>query len=405
MATVFISHVEEDQKLALEIASGLERAGYSTWYYERDSSPGLSYLLQVNRAIEACHVFVLVISPRALDSVQVTAEVVRAHETGKSFVPVRTGISHEEFRRRKPEWSMAVGAAASIAVPETGTTAILPEILEGLGLLAAERERRGWHGDNASAGALRPPAASARAAGHTTRRRAWKWASAGAGALIVMLLVLYGPGRDRQKPQAGDATRSAVEPPPSVASSPAASPAPPAGPANGRAGGIDASSASPPAPNPAATIPAAAAAGRAARDRVPRCPESSARAFRRVLERGRLEARDDLNDVTYAFVICEERDTANGTVEMQIIGSSTTGTKWSGENAARKAADMDSRGTACEPTGTPPVRSSGATVRRSIVYVLCQEGGAPTSIAVHATTLKADASPYPEKVLRVAWPR
>ena len=31
-------------------------AGYSTWYYERDSSPGLSYLLQVNRAIEACQV-------------------------------------------------------------------------------------------------------------------------------------------------------------------------------------------------------------------------------------------------------------------------------------------------------------------------------------------------------------
>ena len=54
MATIFISHVEEDQALALEIAGGLERASYTTWYYERDSSPGPSYLLQVNGAIEAC---------------------------------------------------------------------------------------------------------------------------------------------------------------------------------------------------------------------------------------------------------------------------------------------------------------------------------------------------------------
>jgi hypothetical protein len=50
MVSVFISHVEEDQALALEIARRLETAGFTTWYYERDSEPGISYLLQVHAA-------------------------------------------------------------------------------------------------------------------------------------------------------------------------------------------------------------------------------------------------------------------------------------------------------------------------------------------------------------------
>jgi len=188
MATVFISHAEEDQALALDIARGLEQAGYSTWYYERDSSPGLSYLLQVHRAIEACQVVVLVISSRALGSNQITAEVVRAHETGKCFVPVRTGISHEQFQRRKPEWNMAVGAAGSIAVPPDGVAAILPQIIEGLGLLSAEREGRG--------------AAPARVAAETPPRPTRTWAAAGAIALALVLLALYGSVRGGLMPPA-----------------------------------------------------------------------------------------------------------------------------------------------------------------------------------------------------------
>jgi hypothetical protein len=42
MPDIFISHVEEDSAVALQIAHGLEAVGYTTWYYERDSVPGLS---------------------------------------------------------------------------------------------------------------------------------------------------------------------------------------------------------------------------------------------------------------------------------------------------------------------------------------------------------------------------
>jgi hypothetical protein len=35
---IFISHVEEDAEKALQIAESLEKEGFTTWYYERDST-------------------------------------------------------------------------------------------------------------------------------------------------------------------------------------------------------------------------------------------------------------------------------------------------------------------------------------------------------------------------------
>jgi hypothetical protein len=137
---VFISHIEEDQSLALEIAAGLEAAGFETWYYERDSEPGLSYLIQVHEAIERCVAFVLLISPNSIKSHQMTKEVVRANDLGKPFVPVRYKISHAVFQEEQPEWNIAIGAAASIPIPEKGVSEILPRIVRGLEGLTSSRE-------------------------------------------------------------------------------------------------------------------------------------------------------------------------------------------------------------------------------------------------------------------------
>ena len=61
MSHIFISHVEEDAEIAREIADSLESAGYSTWYYERDTIPGASYLMQVTEAIDRCQAVVLLV--------------------------------------------------------------------------------------------------------------------------------------------------------------------------------------------------------------------------------------------------------------------------------------------------------------------------------------------------------
>ena len=43
MPQLFISHVEEDETVAVNVAHALEAIGYTTWYYERDSEPGTPY--------------------------------------------------------------------------------------------------------------------------------------------------------------------------------------------------------------------------------------------------------------------------------------------------------------------------------------------------------------------------
>ncbi len=132
MNDIFISHVEEDADVALEIALGLEQAGYKTWCYEVDSIPGTSYLIQTGQAVEQAKVMVVVISPHSVGSRQVTKEVVRAHESGVEFIPILRGIRHIEFQNRQPEWREAIGAATSISIPSEGVSGVLPRIIKGL---------------------------------------------------------------------------------------------------------------------------------------------------------------------------------------------------------------------------------------------------------------------------------
>lgn len=138
MSDVFISHAEPDEAVARALAAGLEEAGYTTWYYERDSVPGPSYLIQTGQAIEAARAVVLLISMNAVVSHQVTKEVVRAHEAGKPFIPVLCGLSHAEFQMHQPEWREAVGAHTSIALPAGGAGEVLPRLIRGLKALGVD---------------------------------------------------------------------------------------------------------------------------------------------------------------------------------------------------------------------------------------------------------------------------
>lgn len=132
MGDVFISYVREDAGIAHEIAFGLEISGYSTWHYERDSDPGPSYLDQIDEAIEQCKAIILILSPDSLNSPQVDIEVIRAHESGKHFIPLMRNITHEDFQKSRRGWRMALGAATSIPIPLEGVSPILPNILRGL---------------------------------------------------------------------------------------------------------------------------------------------------------------------------------------------------------------------------------------------------------------------------------
>jgi hypothetical protein len=123
--------------IAASLAHGLEEAGLTAWYYQRDALPGVSYLRQIATAIESCDVLVVVISNGAIGSEQMTSEIVRGFELKKSIIPLLWGLSHTGFQKLQPEWRGAIGAATSMQIPQDGVRVILPRLLSGLAHLGA----------------------------------------------------------------------------------------------------------------------------------------------------------------------------------------------------------------------------------------------------------------------------
>jgi hypothetical protein len=228
MSHIFVSHVEEDAEVAGELAAALEAAGYKTWYYERDSTPVASYLVQVDLAIDGCAAFLLLISPRSIASNQVNSEVVNAFERKKPFIPLRLDITHEEFQQRQREWRLAIGGAVSLPVPRERVSSVIQTIVRGLRDLGLPNAVDADSGKPAPGPhESSPPGAASPPQGPLVLQRASE-ASAGRPYLILLLLlavILAYSAYKAIKPSSPKA--SAVVDEPTSAPTPASLPPPP----------------------------------------------------------------------------------------------------------------------------------------------------------------------------------
>jgi class 3 adenylate cyclase/tetratricopeptide (TPR) repeat protein len=143
MGHIFISHSERDLPVANEIIRGLESSGYSTWYFERDMVPGTSYITQIAQAIEQSQAVVLVVSSNALDSDQVSKEVVGAFERRKPFFPVLVDLTPPQLKERQPEWRHALGSTTMICLSTEGIQSCAARIIEGLNVMGIKPETVG----------------------------------------------------------------------------------------------------------------------------------------------------------------------------------------------------------------------------------------------------------------------
>src|ERR671936_969637 len=138
MNYVFISHVEEDADTARELAVGLEEAGYTAWFYERDSLPGPPYVTQILQAIAQSTIVIVLVSSAALGSWQVDRDIFHAFTTQKAMIPVLIGITREELRHRHREWVLMFGPATWLSLPPDGVSAFIPRLVQGLKSMGAE---------------------------------------------------------------------------------------------------------------------------------------------------------------------------------------------------------------------------------------------------------------------------
>jgi hypothetical protein len=141
---IFICHKDSDFAVLTEIAKGLEKNNYTTWYYERDILPVLRHLLQTRDAIREARIFMVIISRNSIGAPQLDTEIVWAQSLGKPFVPILKDITFAEVQEQAPLWAQAIGAAVAISIPPQGVRAILPPLVQGLrgaGILPAGKKK------------------------------------------------------------------------------------------------------------------------------------------------------------------------------------------------------------------------------------------------------------------------
>jgi hypothetical protein len=138
MSQVFISHAAEDAATAQELAGALEQAGYTTWFYERDSLPRPPYVTQILQAIAQSTVVIVLISSAALGSWQVDRDIYQAFTTQKAMVPVLIGITHEELRNRHKEWVLMFGPTTWLSLSPESVSAVNPRLVQGLKSMGVE---------------------------------------------------------------------------------------------------------------------------------------------------------------------------------------------------------------------------------------------------------------------------
>jgi hypothetical protein len=85
---VFISYAQEDQPAAEDICSALEAEGVACWIAPRNVVTGSSWQASIVDAIPAARVFVLLLSPRAVESSYVLTEIRCAFERKEPRLPI-----------------------------------------------------------------------------------------------------------------------------------------------------------------------------------------------------------------------------------------------------------------------------------------------------------------------------
>ncbi|MCP3959596.1 MAG: tetratricopeptide repeat protein [bacterium] len=87
-APIFLSYSSTDREFCLRLQMDLEAAGLDTWVDKKGIAPGREWQRQIQEALSCAGAVLLVLSPGAVDSSTVQAEVSFARDEGKLVVPV-----------------------------------------------------------------------------------------------------------------------------------------------------------------------------------------------------------------------------------------------------------------------------------------------------------------------------
>lgn len=87
MSDIFISYSNKDKTFAIRLVDDLERF-YNVWIDKEELSGGLEWERMIEKALQDCHVFLVIVSPNSNDSEWVARETIRAENLKKYRIPI-----------------------------------------------------------------------------------------------------------------------------------------------------------------------------------------------------------------------------------------------------------------------------------------------------------------------------
>ncbi len=97
----FISYPRKNAEFALKLARELKSAGFQVWFDQLDIPAGSRWDDEVQRALQECEIFLVILTPEAIESQNVKDEIGYAIDSGKRIMPVLLQHCNIPFRLRR----------------------------------------------------------------------------------------------------------------------------------------------------------------------------------------------------------------------------------------------------------------------------------------------------------------
>jgi hypothetical protein len=101
----FISYPRGDAEFALQLARDLKSAGFQIWLDQLDIPAGSRWDSEVQIALAKCAIFMVILTPEAMDSQTVNDEIGYAIDSGKRILPVLLQPCNIPFRLRRFQYA------------------------------------------------------------------------------------------------------------------------------------------------------------------------------------------------------------------------------------------------------------------------------------------------------------
>ena len=102
--TTFISYSRENSDFAVRLAKDLKAAGYDVWLDQLDIPTGARWDDELEKALDRCNSFLIILSPESIESQNVKDEIGYAIDKGKHILPVMIKQCEVPFRLRRVQY-------------------------------------------------------------------------------------------------------------------------------------------------------------------------------------------------------------------------------------------------------------------------------------------------------------